>query len=408
MNHGVSAELVAIGDEVLGGYTVDTNSAWMARQLARIGVRVVRHTAVGDDMEDLLEVFDAACRRADVVVACGGLGPTPDDMTRFAVARFVDRPLVEQPEAVEHMKEIFRQFNRAMAPTNLRQARFPEGARLLENPLGTAMGFAVETRGTRMYFVPGIPNELMGMAPQILDDIAEHLPGVQKLHELSFRTVGIGESDLAQALEGLLERGGDPMVGTYVTSGIITVRLFGTDADATTQLWEQMIERLRENVYTRDERSLEEVLVGTLAERGQTLAVAESCTGGLVSKEITDVSGSSAVLLEGAVVYSNDAKVRRCGVPPEMLRQHGAVSEPVARQLAEGIREASGATWGIGITGIAGPTGGTDEKPVGLVYIALSGPTGTEVEKNNFRGPRFRVRRRTATRALDMLRRAMG
>jgi nicotinamide-nucleotide amidase len=402
-----TAELIAVGDEVLAGHTVNSNASHLAIALATVGVEVRWHAAVGDREDDIVDALRRACSRASVVLVCGGLGPTPDDLTRHAAARLLDVPLDESPEALEHMRRIFESMCRSMAESNRRQALFPRGATLMPNDNGTAWGFNIACEGTPCYFLPGVPKELYAMTPGVLRDIAARVEGAALRHVAQLRTVGIGESDMVVRLSELLTRGGDPEVGTYASEGILTIRAIGQRKDEVERLADAIAERLGDLVYTRDDRSLEEVLVRTMSGSGRTLALAESCTGGLVGEMITRVSGSSAVLVEGAVVYSNEAKTRTCGVPAELIERHGAVSEPVSRALAEGMRERTGADYAISITGIAGPTGGTETKPVGLVYIGLADKGGTEVRECRFGANRERNRQRSARTALDMLRRRL-
>jgi competence/damage-inducible protein CinA-like protein len=406
-----SAEIITIGTEMLLGDLVDTNTAWLSARLAALGVGVYRHTTVGDNRERIDSALEEAASRADLVITTGGLGPTSDDLTNECLGVVTGRGMVEYPEAREHIDEMFRKFGREPTPNNYKQALFPEGTELIPNQLGTAMGALLETEGTLFATLPGVPSEMKGMFERTLEPlIRERSEGSIISRTLWF--AGIGESALAEQVQDFLDAE-DPTVAPLAGQGKVRLRI--TTRAATQKEGEEKIAPVEEEILSRlgdyyfgeDDETLESVVGRLLKERGDTLALAESSTGGLLAKRLTDVAGSSAYLKEGLVTYSNESKERLLGVPEAMLLEHGAVSEPVARKMAQGVRDLSGADYGLSVTGIAGPGGGTAEKPVGLVFIGLSDVQGTFVEKLDLSAwarSREAIRERSANRAFDLLR----
>lgn len=406
-----SAEIVTIGTEMLLGDLVDTNTAWLSRQLAGLGVSVYRHTTVGDNRERIVAALREAASRADLVITTGGLGPTSDDLTNECLALLVGRRMVEYPEAREHVDEMFRRFGRKPTPSNYKQALFPEGTQLIPNPLGTAMGALYEHEGTLFATLPGVPGEMKRMFRDTLE------PAIRARSEGSIvsRTLwfaGIGESALAERVQEYLDAS-DPTVAPLASEGKVRLRI--TTRAATTEEAERKIAPVAEGILARlgdyyfgeDDETLESAVGRLLESRGETLALAESCTGGLLAKRITDAPGASAYFLEGVITYSDEAKERLLGVPRELLEEHGAVSEPVARKMAEGVRKLSGADHGLSVTGIAGPEGGSEEKPVGLVWVGLASASGTDARRLDLSAwarSRAAVRERSANAAFDLLR----
>ena len=406
-----SAEIVTIGTEMLLGDLVDTNTAWISSHLAALGVAIYRHTTVGDNRQRITAALLEAAARSDLVITTGGLGPTSDDLTNECLAVAAGREMVEYPEAREHVDEMFRRFGRKPTPSNYKQALFPEGARLIPNPAGTAMGAMLELDGALVATFPGVPTEMKAMFEDTLEPlIRERTEGAIVSRTLWF--AGMGESALAEKVQDLLDAS-DPTVAPLAGQG--KVRLRFTARAATPEEAEKKIEPVAEEILFRlgdyhfgtDSETIEGAVGRLLKEKAATLALAESCTGGLLAKRLTDMAGSSAYFGEGFVTYSNESKERLLGVPHETLVEHGAVSEAVARAMAEGARKASGADYALSVTGVAGPDGGTEEKPVGLVFVGISDANGTVAEKIDltaWRRSRDAIRERSANRAFDLLR----
>jgi nicotinamide-nucleotide amidase len=406
-----SAEIITIGTEMLLGDLVDTNTAWLSARLAALGVGVYRHTTIGDNRERIVGALKEAASRADLVITTGGLGPTSDDLTNECLAAVTGRDMVEYPEAREHVDEMFRKFGREPTPNNYKQALFPEGTELIPNPLGTAMGALLETEGTVFATLPGVPPEMKRMFEETLEPLIR----ARSDGSIISRTLwfaGIGESALAEQVQDFLDAT-DPTVAPLAGQGKVRLRI--TTRAATQEEAEERIAPVEEEILSRlgayyfgeDDETLESAVGRLLKERGETLALAESCTGGLLAKRLTDIAGSSAFLEEGLVTYSNESKERLLGVQREMLLEHGAVSEPVARKMAEGARKIAGTDYGLSVTGIAGPDGGTEEKPVGLVFVGLSDAEGTFAERLDLTAwarSREAIRERSANRAFDLLR----
>src|SRR5918997_2135020 len=406
-----SAEIVTIGTEMLLGDLVDTNPAGISQRLASLGVSMYRHTTVGDNNERIIGALKDAASRADLVVTTGGLGPTSDDLTNACLGTLTGRPMVEYPEARRHIDEKFAKFGREPTPSNYKQALFPEGTELIPNPLGTAPGALVEWEGTLFATLPGVPAEMKRMFGETLEPlIRERSDGSIVSKTLHF--AGIGESALAEKVQDFLDAS-DPTVAPLAGQGRVRLRITtraATEEEAHGKIQpveKEILDRLGEYFFGEDEETLESSVGRLLADRGATVALAESCTGGLISKRLTDVAGSSAFFGEGLVTYSNESKERLLGVPHALIMDHGAVSEPVAREMAEGARRASGADFGLSVTGIAGPDGGTEEKPVGLVFVGISDAEGTFAEKLDLTAwarSRDSIRERSANRAFDLLR----
>ncbi|HEY8498874.1 MAG TPA: competence/damage-inducible protein A [Limnochordales bacterium] len=411
------AEILTIGTELLLGQIVDTNAAYLARKLSELGYDAYFRQTVGDNHRRAVMALSLALERSDVVIVSGGLGPTEDDVTREVVAAAVGAPLEESAEALAQLQAYLQRVGRPLLPAQRRQALVPRGARVIPNPVGTAPGFAWEGAGRAVVALPGVPGELRAMveswvAPYLAEWARERgQAGV--IHSRVLRFVGIGESDLERALLDLLHGRTNPTLATYAGTGEVSLRITArapdrAAAEAMVAPVEQaVLERVGRFCYGFDGDTLESVVLRELERRGWRLAVAESCTGGLVGDRLTNVPGASAVLVEDVVAYANEAKERRLGVDGELLRQHGAVSEACARAMAEGVRRLSGADVGLATTGIAGPGGGTPEKPVGLVYVAVACPGRTVAEQHRFGGDRLHVKARAATAALALLRRCL-
>jgi nicotinamide-nucleotide amidase len=406
-----SAEIVTIGTEMLLGDLVDTNTAWISQRLAALGVSMYRHTTVGDNNDRIIGALRDAASRADLVVTTGGLGPTSDDLTNACLGMLTGRPMVEYPEARRHIDEKFAKFGREPTPSNYKQALFPEGTELIPNPLGTAPGALVEWDGALFATLPGVPSEMKRM----YEDTLEPLIRARSDGSIVSKTLhfaGIGESALAEKVQDFLDAS-DPTVAPLAGQGRVRLRITtraATEEEAHEKIRpveKEILDRLGEYFFGEDEETLESSVGRLLADLGATVALAESCTGGLISKRLTDVAGSSAYFVEGFVTYSNASKERVLGVPKEVLAEHGAVSEPVARAMADGARKVSGADYGLSVTGVAGPGGGTEDKPVGLVYVGVADAEGAVAEKVDLTAwarSRSSIRERSANRALDLLR----
>lgn len=408
------AEILTIGDELLRGEIVDTNKSLLADRLLGVDVETRFQATVGDDPAEMTDAFLRAAGRADVVLVSGGLGPTRDDLTAEVLARTFERRLVLDPDALETIRAFFHRVGREMTENNAKQARFPEGSEVLPNPIGTAPGFALEAGGAVFFCMPGVPRELERMLDeQVLPRIAKRRGAGGVVRARLLRTFGMGESALDAELS-------DVAIADGVSLGFRTafpdnylrpVARAASAAEAEAKLdrvCAAIRERLGALVYGEgDAETLPAVLGRLLRERGRTLAVAESCTGGLVAERITAVAGASDYFLGGVVAYANAAKEALLGVPRDLLDRHGAVSDPVARAMAEGVRRRFGADFGVATTGISGPSGGTAEKPVGLVHVALARPEGTHAEAFVFPLDRPRHRMLTAQLAFDWVRRAL-
>lgn len=410
----LTAEIVSIGTELLLGQIVDTNAAYLSQTLASLGINVYFRSTVGDNLERIIETIRSAMERADLIITSGGLGPTMDDLTKEAIAKAFGVPLVEHPESAEALRAFFRSRNQPFAESNLKQALVFEGGMVLPNPMGTAPGAAIEKGGKIAVCLPGPPRELVPMVQNHLVPFLRQRLGAggTVLRSRVVATVGISESLAEQKVADLLAETNPtvaPVLHGYEVHFRITAS--GTDEQEVDALLarkeRELRDRLGDYVYGVGDGTLEAVLVRALIGRGWTIAVAESCTGGLVGHRITNVPGSSKAFLCGITAYANEAKVSLLGVQQEALRQHGAVSSQVACQMADGVRRASGASVGVAITGIAGPDGGTPEKPVGLVYIAVATDGGTRASEHRFVGTREDIKQRSAQAALDAARRAV-
>lgn len=415
-------ELVNTGSELLLGHVLNTHQQWLCRRLADLGCVVSRQVAVADEGDAIRAAVREALTRADLVITTGGLGPTSDDLTRELIAELLGRKLIEDPAVLAHIKQFFALRRRAMPERTRLQALVPEGASVLPNPNGTAPGLAMELRpnpfrpaenSSWLILLPGPPRELRPMFnDSVLPLLERLLPSDGLFVCRTVRTTGTGESlvqeRIARPLAALVEAGLE--VGYCSRPGEVDVRLAGrgTGAKEIVHKAEAIVcERLGLHVFTTAEEELEGIIIHLLAGRKETLALAESCTGGCVAHRLTNVPGASAVLLAGLVTYSNEAKQKFLGVRPETLKQHGAVSEAVAREMAEGARQETGANYALAVTGIAGPSGGTPEKPVGTVFIGLAGPFETVIERHLNPYDRETFKQVTAQQALDLLRRKL-
>jgi nicotinamide-nucleotide amidase len=415
-------ELINTGSELLLGRVLNTNQQWLCRQLAELGCVVSRQVAVPDTGPDIQGAVRESLGRADLVITTGGLGPTSDDLTRDLIARLLGRRLREDPRVLGAIQAYFVKRQRPMPESNRVQALVPEGARVLDNAFGTAPGLALEVRpnpyraggeGSWLVMLPGPPRELRPMfTDQVVPLLRGWLPPEARFACHTLRTTGLGESmvqeRIAPALESLVARGLE--VGYCARPGQVDVRLSarGPQGEALVVEGERIVRGLiGDYCYGTEEEELERVIISSLTARKATLAVAESCTGGCIAHRLTNVPGASAVFLAGLVTYSNNAKQKFLGVQPQTLAAHGAVSEAVAREMAEGARRTTGADYGIGVTGIAGPSGGTPDKPVGTVFLAVATPRQTRVERQCNPTDRETFKQVAAQQAMDLLRRTL-
>lgn len=401
--------LIAIGDELLNGTTINTNAAWLAGALTREGACVPRILTVGDDPAGVVDAVLWAREHGDVVVCSGGLGPTDDDRTRDAIAAAFGVPLREDPETLAWLRRRFETGGRTMPASNRRQAMFPEGARVLANPIGSAPGFAVtDARGGAVFALPGVPVELRRLGEDHLLPWlrAEWASAMGARPHRVLRTTGVSESGLADRLESIEELVGVTIAYLPSTDGV-DLHLRAADDAALERAVGLVEEEVGGAIYAVGERDLVTVVAAALRERGWRLALAESCTGGLLAQRITSFAGSSEYFLGGLVTYSNESKAALAGVEPALIAERGAVSAEVARALAAGARRSFGAEAGLAITGIAGPDGGSAEKPVGTVFIAARTPAADETRELHLTGDRAAVRERSAQAALELLRRTL-
>jgi nicotinamide-nucleotide amidase len=405
------AEIIAVGSELLTPYRFDTNSLFLTQELNRLGIAVIRKTIVGDVRADLRDAFAAALRRAELVISTGGLGPTEDDLTREAVAEVLGRRLRLDEGVLHDIRSRYERLGRALPPINERQALVPEGARVLPNPVGTAPGLWLETNGAVVVLLPGPPAELRPIFMQSVRPLLEARSSGVRLAQRILRVAGLPESEIDQRIARIYQSYPDVETTLLASPGEVEIhlRLWSanvSDAERTLEeLTERLVMALGEAVFTTQGETLEDVVARELQLAGATIAVAESCTGGLVSERLTTVPGSSLFFRGGIVCYSNEMKVAWVDVPASLLETKGAVSAEVALALAEGVRRRAGATLGLGVTGLAGPGGGTPDKPVGTVFIGLADPAGSRQHLFRFSGDRERIRRAASEAALDMVRR---
>lgn len=407
-----TAACLAVGSELLGTRRLDSNSLTITRALARYGVTVEEKRVVGDSVERLAAAIRELFERHDVVVITGGLGPTADDITRDAVAAALDRKIEASAEVEGWIRARYAELGRQMPDICLTMARVVEGSEPLRNNRGSAPGLMIEEDGRLLAVFPGVPWEMDEMLERDLEPrVAQMCPGVCKVSR-TLLLGGVVESDTEEQIQHLYENFGRENVTILAAYGVLRLVLSAEGEETTARnrldaMEAAFREVLSDDVAGVDVGGLPEVVLESLRRRRQTLAVAESCTGGLMAAQLTDVPGASDVFLGGVVSYSNDAKERMIDVPHDLLVEHGAVSEKVARAMAEGVRARFGSDWGAGITGIAGPTGGTEEKPVGLVHWAVAGPGGVWAKHRVFLGNRSIVREWSLNATLDLLRRRL-
>lgn len=406
----MSAEIVSVGTELLMGNIVNTNAQYISQRLADLGIDCYIQTTVGDNHDRLVEAVHNSLRRADIVILTGGLGPTADDLTKETVADAFGKKLVLDEASLEYIKHRFAKMGHIMTPNNIKQAYFPEGCIILPNPNGTAPGCIVESDAKAAILMPGPPKEMEPMFEQSVLPYLEKRSGFM-LKSKMLRIFGKGESSVEYELRDIMAEQTNPTIAPYALNGEMKLRITvrcraDDDADAIMQpMIEQVRKRIGEYIYSYDGLELHEEIARLFSVNKMTLAVAESCTGGMLSSKLVSVAGSSNWFREGAVTYSNEAKIKRLGVNEETLAAHGAVSAETAAEMAEGIRLSSGADVGVSTTGFAGPDGGTADNPVGTVYIGVSTKENCFTKRLQISGKRERVRSMACLHALDILRR---
>lgn len=404
------AEILAVGTELLMGQIANTNAQYISSRLPDAGIGVYYHSVVGDNPVRLKECINLALLRSDIVIMTGGLGPTQDDLTKETAASAVNRKLVLDAESLEKMEAFFRSLNRKMTDNNIKQAYLPENSIIIRNKNGTAPGCIIEETGKILVMLPGPPSE---MKPMFEETVMPYLIEKSEYRLVSkfLRIFGIGESAMEDTLIDLIGSQTNPTIAPYAKDGEVTLRVTAKyskndyDNDLITPVVEEIKRRLGDTVYSTENKNMEEVAAELLVGSNTTIAIAESCTGGLISSKLTDIPGISKVFDRGIISYSNISKVESVGVKKETIEEFGAVSREAAMEMAAGVRNISHTRLGLSITGIAGPDGGTGEKPVGLVYIALAADNGIQCKELKLWGGRNRIRNVTSLHAFDMVRR---
>ncbi len=405
----MQADILSIGDELTSGQTINRNAAWLGEQLQLLGIPVRRHLTVGDNLVEIVGTLQWTHNGCDVLLISGGLGPTDDDLTRQALAAAMHEDLVTDDGALREIEAFFARLNRPMPAVNRVQAARPASAQCISNPNGTAPGIAARWGNCRVFAMPGVPREMKGMFTQAVVPVLAAMGTGTVLRIRKLNTFGMGESALGDRIKDLMKRGSNPSVGTTVHDGVVSVRIYARgssdEADAVIRSTSaELVNRLGDLIFSTDDEPLESVTVQLLRQARQMVATAESCTGGWLAELLTSVPGASECYSGGWVTYSNALKASELGVDSQMLSAHGAVSAPVAAAMASAARQNAHAHWGLSITGIAGPDGGSPEKPVGLVFIGIAGPDGVEVRRFQFPGARAQIRLRAAQMAMTMLR----
>jgi nicotinamide-nucleotide amidase len=407
----LSAEIIAIGSELLTPEKTDTNSLWLTEKLNEIGVEVKLKTIVGDDAMRLEETIRDAVKRSEIVITTGGLGPTEDDLTREISARAIERKLVYHTELETDLRERFKKWGREMPEINKRQAFVIEGARILPNPNGSAVGMSVEFDKKFLVVLPGPPRELKPMFTNFILPKLKAAAGEIYVKRRILRVAGMGESAVDEAIAPIYKTYENVQTSILFNKTEIELQLIARSDDETkaekilNELAEKIREKLGAAVFAMNGELMEEIVGRLLTDAGKTVSVAESCTGGLIGERLTDVAGSSKYFIEGAITYANESKIKSLNVAPEIIEKHGAVSAEAAEAMALGMREKSQTDYAVSVTGIAGPSGGSDEKPVGTVFVGYSDAEQTKSIKVILPGDRFLIRWRASQTALDYLRR---
>lgn len=400
--------ILSVGQEILYGYTLDTNGSFFCNELRKLGIEVLQMHTVNDDLEAITAAIKYVSSRVDVVLMTGGLGPTPDDLTRAAIARAAGVELRMNDELLAEIKTYFDSLNIPMRESNTVQALLPENAEPLHNKCGTAPGVKCSVDKAVVYAMPGVPSEMKAMFTESVRPELAALSGNPDYYVKRFHMCGMGESTVGEHLRLLQQEFPTLEIGTTVDHWIVTVRVSGSEVELAEKAAAKVAEGFKDYIFGTDGCMLEEAVVAALTARKQTVALAESCTGGIIASEIVGVSGASAVLLEGVVSYSNQAKTKRLGVAEQTIEKYGAVSARCALEMAQGERAGTGADYALAVTGIAGPEGGTAEKPVGTVFMAVAAAEKCYVFRRNFpQSARNTTRLFASHFALDLLRRVI-
>lgn len=406
------AEILAVGTELLLGNIVNTNAQYIAKRLADLGIEVYHQAVIGDNPKRLMDAYTSAFKRADLVITTGGLGPTKDDLTKEVAFDYFGKEAVLHKDILDNIEEYFKKINRNMVESNKKQAYFPMDVLILKNNHGTAPGCIIEEGNKTLIVLPGPPREMKHMFEDyVIPYLMKYQDGI--LVSRVLRIIGIGESAAAEMIEDIIDKGKNPTIATYAKESEVTIRITAkanTEEEAKkliVPVEEEIRKRLGIAVYGEGETQIEEVVGKILVDNKLTISTAESCTGGLLAGKIINYPGISTVFKEGVITYSNEAKIKRLKVKKEILDKFGAVSSQVAAEMAEGIAKASGTDIGISTTGIAGPEGGSDEKPVGLVYIGLYIKGEVKTKELHLAGDRQKVRNTAVIRAIEWLRREL-
>lgn len=408
----MKGEIIAVGTELLLGNIVNTNAQYLSQKLADLGIDVFYHVSVGDNLQRLSDTIKTSLMRSDLVITSGGLGPTVDDLTKEGIADALGLKLLPDEASIRKIEGFFKAMGRPMTENNVKQGYIPEGAAILQNDNGTAPGVLIEKDDKIVIMLPGPPKELY---PMFENKVLPYLKGRINctIRSRMLRVIGVGESAAEDMLKDIFKSQTNPTIAPYAKDGEVHLRITAkTDStEEADKLIDQMEERVRavlgDNIYGHDDESLEEVVLKLLTERNLTISFAESCTGGLISSRLTDVPGASASLMYGVVSYSNEAKIEILGVREDTIRNYGAVSSQTAEEMAAGVRKINGTDIGLSITGIAGPDGGSAEKPVGLCYIGIAIGDTVKSHRFMFPGNRQKIKWNSSSRALDLLRREL-
>jgi len=402
--------IISIGNELLSGQTISTNASYLSEKLLSIGIPVISSYTIGDEIDSIVRALNLASNDADVVIATGGLGPTDDDLTRQAFAKFLGTELEFQSELLQEIQNFFTSRGRQMPEKCKVQAYIPVGAKAIANNLGTAPGIMAKQGGKLLFALPGVPSEMKQMFEESVLAELQRFGSGQAIVIRKLKCFGAGESNIAELLSDLMQRGRNPLINCTAEHGVITLTIIATakdkiQAQQMTEKDEKLLrDKLGKLVYGTGEQSLAEVVGEKLAQQKKTIAVAESCTGGTLAKLLTDIPGASRYFTYGWITYSNDAKISELGVSADLIDKYGTVGEQVAQAMAQRARKKAGTDFAIGITGIAGPAGGSEQKPVGLVYISVDSESGCETKRFIFSHDRKSIRLRAALTALNMLR----
>ncbi len=407
------AEIINVGDELLNGETINTNAAYLAAKLQEFGIELNYQTSIGDDSIRLKKVLKRALSRSSVIIITGGLGPTKDDITKKVVADVLGKQLVSHEPTLSKIRNKLKDLTSSISKTNEKIALYPEGAQILDNPIGTAPGIIISENNKNVILLPGVPDELKAVTEKnMLSFFAENREKNHVIKHQILKVWGIPEAKVGEILEDIMGENKNPLVGlrANVEEGIkVSITARGGSGVIAQKLVEDMEttvkNKLGDNIYATGETSMEKVVGILLTLNKKTIAVAESITGGLISKKITDVPGSSNYFLSGIITYSNESKIKDLKIPEELIKEHGAVSEQVAKAMALAIKNSSSANIGLSTTGIAGPSGGTHNKSLGLVYVGFATEEEIKVEEYQFSGTRSMIRAKAAQTALDMVRR---